>query len=446
MVTFYTEKYTPRLKYVVQHVFEKILCTNVNITKEIEDTRNADGPVICYSRTEIMMGAFNILPHGLLFQSDIRELNITVSDWDGMPIFFQSNSDRYDLPFDIFSAIFYLISRYEEYNGDTDNHGRFLKENSLAYKNGFITRPLVDEWAYRFEALLTEKIGYTPAKKQRFRMHSSVVIDDLFKYRHRSVLRNIAKLSKKLFSGDWRGFRHQLRVLLYLDKDPYNNLDYIIKFHNDVRLNPSFFVLMHKGGKDSKCTYSTYGSLRKTLRRSYVTGLHPSYASDSNTKKIRKELKSLEKYITKQRVTTAMFHRLRFNLPKSYESLLKIGIQDDYSMGYIDAVGFRASTCTPFRFYDMKHECKTRLMVHPLLFTDESIKESGIHHNSFEDAMIPMINSIKKVNGQFCCCVSNRVLSNTDKWYGWRSAIERVYRYASELELHDIQETQELMR
>ncbi len=446
MVTFYTEKYTPRLKYVVQHVFEKILCADVTITKDINEAKQADGPIVCYSRSDIMMGAFNIRPHGLLFQSDIRDFGINVTGWEGMPIFFQTDNAQYDLPFDIFSATFYLISRYEEYNGETDEYGRFVKENSLAYKNDFIARPVVDEWAYKLEALLTEKVGYTPAKKQRFRMHSSVVIDNQFKYRHRSILKNTAQMCRKIFSGDWRGFKHQLRVLLYLENDPYNNLDYIIRFHNDVKLNPSFFVLVRKGDNDCKCIYTTYGLLKKTLRRSYVTGLHPSYASDSNTKEIRKELKSLEKKITKQRVTTAMFHRLRFNLPKSYESLLKIGIQDDYSMGYIDAVGFRASTCTPFRFYDMKHECKTRLMVHPLLFTDESIKESNIHHNSFEDTMIPMINSIKKVNGQFCCCVSNRVLSNTDKWYGWRSAIERVYRYASELELHDIQETQELMR
>lgn len=446
MVTFYTEKYTPRLKYVVQHIFKRILYSGVNIIKDIEDIKQADGPIICYSRNEIIKGAFNVRPHGLLFQSDIRDLDITVTEWEEMPIFFQTDNKQYDLPFDIFSAIFYLISRYEEYNGETDDIGRFRKENSLAYKNNFLTRPVVDEWVYKFESLFAEKTGYTPAPKQYFRMHSSVVIDNLYKYRHRSIFKNIAQLTGKLFSGQFRSFKHQLRVLLYLDKDPYDIMDFIIRFHNDVKLNPSFFVLMHKGGKDSKCWYSIYRPLRKLLRRSYITGLHPSFHSNSDRKKVRKELKKLEKYITKQRVSTCMFHRLRFALPKSYETLLKIGIVDDYSMGYIDAVGFRASTCTPFRFYDMKHECKTRLMVHPLLFTDESLKESDIHHNSFEDIMVPVINSIKKVNGQFCCCISNRVLSNTDKWYGWRSAIERVYRYASDLELHSIKKSQELLQ
>ncbi len=437
-VTFYTEKYTPRLKYVVQHVFEKILCTDVTIVKDINEAKQTEGPIICYSRNEIMVGAFNIRPHGLLFQSDIRDLGINVTEWEGMPIFFQTDNAQYDLPFDIFSAIFYLISRYEEYNADTDKIGRFRKEDSVAYKNGFLTRPVVDEWAYKFESLLIAKTGYEPASKQRYRMHSSVVIDNLYKYRHHFIIKNISQLIGKLFKGDFTSFKHQMRVLLYLDSDPYDNLEYILRFHNDVKLNPSFFILMRKGGQDSKCIYATYRPLRKLLRRSYITGLHPSYNSNSDKNKVRSELKKLEKKITKQRVHTSMFHKLRFSLPKSYETLLKIGIGDDYSMGYIDAVGFRASTCTPFRFYDMKHEQKTRLMVHSLLFSDESIKNSGIHHNTFEDTMIPIIDSIKKVNGQLCCCVSNRVLSNSDKWYGWRSVLERVYRYASELEFASV--------
>ena len=50
---------------------------------------------------------------------------MVISQWKGLPVFFQTTSDS-DIPFDVFAASFFLVSRYEEYlEFQPDAHGRF---------------------------------------------------------------------------------------------------------------------------------------------------------------------------------------------------------------------------------------------------------------------------------------------------------------------------------
>lgn len=445
MIHVYTEKYTPRFKYIVEHIFEKILCSEVKIIREKVEADACNGPLICYSRECVMDKAFNICPHGLVFQNGVRAQDVAVTEWNDTKIFFETGDDRNDIPFDIFSASFYLISRYEEYSGETDSNGCFRKEGSIAFKNGFLDRPLVDEWAYIFEGMLVKKVGYVPSRKHDFRVHSSVSIDQLYKYRYQFLYKTFGQLFTKLFTGRWKSLKYQLRVLLYIDKDPYNCFDKILSFHNNANLTPSFFV-MSKKGSGYRNIYSSLNPLRKVLRRNFTTGLHPSDKSVMDVKKLRKELIKLEKMVVKARVETNLFHELQFSLPVCYENLLKIGIVADYSMGYADATGFRASTCTPFRFYDIKHESKTKLMVHSLVFADEQLRNAGIHHEMLEAALIPIIDRIKKVNGQLCCCVSNKMFSNVGRWYKWENYFRTIYSYASKLETNSIEKARKICK
>lgn len=445
-VYIYTEKYTSRLKYIAEHIFKHILREEVIFFKDIEKARQCKDPLICYSRLNTLSNAINICPHGLLFQSGIRDQEIAVSDWENTRIFFQTGYGDYDFPFDIFSASFYLLSRYEEYNAHLDEEGRFRKEDSLAYKNGFLDRPVVDEWAYKLESIIVKKFRSTPTEKIGYRVHPSVIIDNYYKYRHCSLFSNIGKLAHKFFSGDFKSFGKQLRVMLFIDRDPYSNIQEILEFHNEADLMPSFFVMVKKGKHDCRNKYSLFIALRRALRRLYVTGLHPSYYSDSDPKKMAKELKKLEDTVVKNRVSTNLFHHFKFNIPRSYESLLKIGIEEDYSMGYHDSIGFRAGTCTPFRFYDIKHESKTRLYVHSLIFCDSMIRNMGINPSEMDKVLKPVIDRIKAVEGQLCCAVSNCAISDSGRWHGWKTPMSRIYRYASLLETHDRKSAEHLAK
>jgi len=66
----------------------------------------------------------------------MRPQLISVGEWNKLKTFF--GSEHGSLPFDIFSAAFYLVTRYEEYfSHEWDEHKRFSYTNSLAFKNHF---------------------------------------------------------------------------------------------------------------------------------------------------------------------------------------------------------------------------------------------------------------------------------------------------------------------
>ena len=71
-------------------------------------------------------------------------------------MFFSVNNSVF--PFDPFAASFFMISRYEEYLPHIkDIHGRFEAKESLAFKNNFLEKPIVDIWINLIKKELVEK-------------------------------------------------------------------------------------------------------------------------------------------------------------------------------------------------------------------------------------------------------------------------------------------------
>src|SRR6185436_12324127 len=87
----------------------------------------------------------------------IRKQNISCFKANDFTAFFKSDGDY---PFDIFSAVFYLLSRYEEYlPHEKDEYGRYAHENSLAYGQGFLNTPLINIWIEDFKKVLKKKFS-----------------------------------------------------------------------------------------------------------------------------------------------------------------------------------------------------------------------------------------------------------------------------------------------
>lgn len=108
MLVIYTPHISPRLQYIVAHLFEG----SARITTSLEDYQHDENIKINYAETAILENELWIQPLGLLAEHDIHEWQIDLQHWNQLPIFFVTNGS---LPFDIFSASFYLLSRYEEY-------------------------------------------------------------------------------------------------------------------------------------------------------------------------------------------------------------------------------------------------------------------------------------------------------------------------------------------
>ena len=182
---------SPRLKYIAGLLVGNILGSDWKIVTDKRDI--GDDPVINYS-SETISGSLRINPYELLYENGIKPVELSVSEWKGLPVFFMTDMDA-DIPFDIFSASFYLVTRYEEYLGfQPDVHGRFQASSSIAYKHGFLGIPVVDLWVKELASELTLKYPGLDFRNDGYKALLTIDSDQPFAYLGKSLVRSIGGL------------------------------------------------------------------------------------------------------------------------------------------------------------------------------------------------------------------------------------------------------------
>ena len=100
-------------------------------------------------------------------------------------------------------------------------------------------------------------------------------------------------------------------------------------------------------------------------------------------------------------------------------------------MGYAKVAGFRASSCTPFYFYDLDFEIQTPLKIYPFAFMDVTLREFMDLTNKESLAKIVQLKKqVKNVNGTFITLFHNETLSENAYWKGWST----IYKTAVSLD------------
>ncbi|HSQ45832.1 MAG TPA: polysaccharide deacetylase family protein [Lutibacter sp.] len=421
MLLIYTHKITPRINYIFKHFFGRILKIPVTFTTKVNEFVAHNGPKITYSKSPL--GAeFFIRSHDLLFEQGINDIDIKIYNWDDVPCFFPVKESS-TIPFDIFAASFYLISRYEEYLPHVqDVHERFAAGESLAYKNGFLEKPLVDIWALKFLELLKIKFPNYKYIDREFKLLSTINVDMAYVYKHKGVVRTTGGFLKDLLNFNFINFKKRLLAILNFSKDPYDTFSTILKIKAELNVDTIFFFSIGDYTTFDKNIASTninFKSLIKSVADYAKVGLQPSYFTLKNAEKLKKEKLRLE-YIINRPITCSRQHYLRLSLPDTYQNLLDIDLKEDFTNGYEKSAGFRASTCTPFYFYDLDFEIVTPLKIFPFAFTDVTLKQHMKLSNDESLAKILALkNEVKKVNGTFISVFHNETLCEDEYWEGW---------------------------
>ena len=140
--------------------------------------------------------------HALLFESSVRQVKVECFEKNGYKAFFKAEGD---LGFDLFAAIFYLITRYEEYlPHKKDIYGRYAHENSVAFKENFLHLPLVNIWLEDFKKLLKEKDPALTIRDSNFHFCPTYDIDIAWSFRNKGLKRNIGGMLQMIFKGKSR--------------------------------------------------------------------------------------------------------------------------------------------------------------------------------------------------------------------------------------------------
>jgi hypothetical protein len=125
--------------------------------------------------------------------------------------------------------------------------------------------------------------------------------------------------------------------------------------------------------------------------------------------------------ITQKNVTNSRQHFLRLNFPTTYRALIQAGITDDFTMGYADAVGFRAGVAVPFQWFDLLENKITTLTIHPFMAMDATLKQYlNLNPAKAAQIVIDLAKATQKYGGQMITLWHNS--SFTEEWKGWKEA------------------------
>jgi hypothetical protein len=433
MILIYTHKVTPRVRYIFKHIFTRTLLIEVDFTSKVEEFVAHNGLKMSY--TKVPLGKeFFIKSNNLLFEQGVNDIEISIQKWGKVPCFFQLGG-KSAIPFDIFAASFYLISRYEEYLPHVkDVHERFTASESIAFKNGFLEKPVIDIWAFKMLDILKEKYPDFNQNKRTYKFISTIDVDNAFAYKHKSFVRTMGGFITDFFKLRLISFWRRFVVVSRIKKDPYNTFNKILRLQKEYKVKTMFFFLVA-----NYTTFDTNVSPSKIKFRllikemvDYATvGLHPSYFTIKNINLLKKEKERLED-ITNMPMNKSRQHFLRMNLPETYQNLIDLEITEDYSMGYASHTGFRASTCTPFYFYDLDFEMQTPLKVFPFALMDTTLND---YMMLTPKQSLGKINDLKKqvkaVNGTFITLFHNESLSDHSRWEGWSRLYESMLKIAT---------------
>lgn len=422
-VKIYSAEDSPRLRYIAGIILGDILGLSWSV---ISDKRKlGKNPVINYS-TDNIAGSFKIDPVKLLFENGISQQEVVISEWKGLPVFFPS-SPVSDLPFDIFAASFFLVSRYEEYfEAEHDEYGRFCASSSVALKNGFLDRPVVDLWAKELAKAFLYKFPNLVFRRNDYRSILTIDSDQPFAYLGKNLFRSIGS-----FFGEKKGIHgtvgDRYRIITKEEKDPFDVFDYVIEKIEKNNIETRFFFPVGDHSKyDNNPSWRNeeYRKLIHKIAAKFHIGLHPSYLAGGNGSLISTEAGRLKSILGKE-IISCRFHFIRLFTPNSYKNVIQAGISEDYSMGYPDEPGFRAGIARPYFFYNVLDDLMTNLKIIPFQVMDATLYEyKKFDPDTSKELILKLINETRVVGGLFVSIWHNTSLLDNEEWKGWREVFE----------------------
>lgn len=429
MLLIYAQNISSRLQYITK----TLLGDAIELTNNKEYFIQYSGTKINYSSETIDSNAFQIIPHGLLFETEIKEQSIDCFEWNGLKAFFKTDAD---IPFDLFAAGFYLLSRYEEYLPHTkDEYGRYDHKNSLAYRENFLQLPLINMWLKEFE-----KVSSFKFQVSSFKYIPTYDIDIAFAYQHQPLWLNILGFYRDMLTGNIERVIERGNVYSGNKKDPFAVFDCLDQLHEKHQLKPLYFFLLaeKRKGVDKNISPRKKGmqDLIKQTAEKYEVGIHPSWQSgeeslesgvrsrESGKSMLKKEISILEN-ATQHTITKSRQHYLRFTIPQTFRRLIEADIKEEYSMAYGAINGFRASYALPFYWFDLERNATTDLILHPFCFMEAtSVFEQKNTVEQTAEELQYYFDMVKSVNGEFITLFHNHFLTEQPQWLPWRKMYE----------------------
>lgn len=413
-VLVYAPAAQPRLQFTCEFVFGTVLACNYSLTANTEAYKQHPGPKINYSARELP--GLGIIPNGLLEETGLREEKPTLVFGEGEPVFFATQATNGQYKHDLFAAVFYFVSRYEEWQAfKADNHARFEAPESLLYQNTLHLRPLVDAWIRELGRTLEKMNPGFRVPAPEFRVLSTIDVDNLFAYKAKGWLRTGGAAARDLLTLRLKNFATRLLVLLGIKNDPFDIYSEALQFAKAHNFPLAFFFLCRSGTTYDRV--ATPGSAAFTrvvqeLKGNALLGLHPSYGAFASQELLNAEHALLER-MAGGPVSASRQHFLRYNIRQTPHLLRKAGIGMDFTMGFASSPGFRAGTAYPFYHFDFESNAPLPLLHVPFCAMDGAyLLYDTASATQALDSMLGLAEKVKQTGGFFITVFHESTLSD----------------------------------
>lgn len=430
-IIIYTPKITARNKYVFRLLFEELYLVDYDLVDDIKLYEESDKLRVNYSKSPIVSSEFFIESASLLLEKDITEIDLRTIIINEIPYFFKSNHDLAYLH-DVFSATFYLVSRYEEYLPHLkDKYGRYSPTDSILYKLEVLKKPIVNIWLKEFITALTEHYSQLIVDLPRFKYISTIDIDNAYFYKGKGFVRSFALFIKLLMKFNFENIKFAISIFQKKRKDPFDTYSLQFNLNKKYDVNTRYFVLLGDYGLNDKNLSYTNSKLILLVKRIAdlaVVGIHSSFGSNKSISILENEIKRLED-IQKREVFSSRQHFIKVSFPETYKRLVELGVSEDFSMGYASVLGFRAGIASPFTFYDLDMEQILPIKIYPFAITDNILKDNlNLRPEDVNNKITDMIREIKEVGGMLVTIWHNDTFSNYGSWKGWKNVYENMVK------------------
>lgn len=343
--------------------------------------------------------------------------------------FLITGQDDIHIGIDVFGSAFFMLTRYEEVvKPERDGHGRFMAMSSLAYQEGFLTRPIINEYLEILWWAIQKLWPDLKRKRKKFRVLPTHDIDRIIAKANLSWYQRVRELLGDLLKRrDGSLFLNNLRLLWKIRPGDYEaEWDYTFRHIMDISEaiggRSTFFFMTAQRLSEYDGNYDTEGELvgqlaREIKRRGHRVGLHPSYVSFKNMQVIEDNLWRLKRMLAGNDLTEYMFgarqHYLRWEAKETWRHYEDAGLKYDTTLTYADYIGFRCGICYEYPVFDVVQRRRLDLWEWPLIIMDCSFwAYMKISWDEMLKQGIDCRRACEKFNGNFILLWHNNMFLN----------------------------------
>ncbi len=377
---------------------------------------------------------------------------------DGIPVLYgrplvQRSADKIICHADLVASAYFLLTRYEEWvrPDARDQHGRFIGQESLAYRAGFLHRPIVDEYSKLLREWCRELGISLPYSGRQFRVLLTHDVDSLGAKNAASTVAQTARRaadSMKYFCKN----SATSPVTRPWWKHPHNNISEVATLDHSLiqasepeRVESIFFFLAqtkHRRNRHleyfHRPRYNIHARTAKNAIRAAESfgatiGLHSSYAAGLSPELISTEHAALES-VTASPVRWNRHHYLGLREIGDLSRLSDAGLTNDSTLGFADCVGFRLGTCQPVEMFDPIRQERTGVTQWPLIAMDCTLSAEvymGLSPDEAYRTVCQLADTVAAHRGQFVILWHNELLCRSNDYH--RPLYEKLLTYLASL-------------